>query len=50
MRAAALALLASLDATQKAAISYSYYDGERIFWYCPPLNRHGLSLRDMSEE
>ncbi len=22
-------------------------DGERIFWYYPPLNRHGLPLRDM---
>jgi hypothetical protein len=50
MRGAALALLNSLDAAQKAAISYSYHDGERIFWYYPPLNRHGLALRDMSEE
>ena len=50
MRGAALALLNSLDAAQKAAISYSYHDGERIFWYYPPLNRHGLMLRDMSEE
>ena len=50
MRAAALALLNSLDASQKAAISYSYHDGERIFWYYPPMNRHGLMLRDMTEE
>jgi hypothetical protein len=50
MRGVALALLNSLDATQKAAINYSYHDGERIFWYYPPLNRHGLALRDMSEE
>ena len=50
MRAAAIALLSSLDAAQKSAISYSYYDGERIFWYYPPLNRHGLSLRDMTAE
>ncbi len=49
MRSAALALLASLDANQKSAISFSYYDGERIFWYYPPLNRHGLALRDMNE-
>ena len=49
MRAAALTLLSSLDAAQKSAISYSYYDGERIFWYYPPLNRHGLLLRDMTE-
>ncbi len=50
MRGAALALLNSLDASQKAAISYSYHDGERIFWYYPPMNRHGLMLRDMSED
>ena len=49
MRGAALALLNSLDANQKSAISFSYYDGERIFWYSPPLNRHGLALRDMNE-
>ncbi len=50
MRGAALALLNTLDANQKSAISFSYYDGERIFWYYPPLNRHGLQLRDMNEE
>ena len=50
MRGAALALLNSLDANRKSAISYSYHDGERIFWYYPPLNRHGLLLRDMTEE
>ncbi len=50
MRCAALALLNSLDANQKSAISFSYYDGERIFWYYPPMNRHGLQLRDMNEE
>ncbi len=49
MRTAALALLSSLDATQKSAISFSYYDGERIFWYYPPMNRHGLLLREMNE-
>ena len=50
MRGAALALLNRLDANQKSAINFSYYDGERIFWYYPPLNRHGLQLRDMNEE
>ena len=50
MRGAALALLHSLDANQKSALSFSYYDGERIFWYYPPLNRHGLALRDMNDE
>ena len=50
MRGAALALLNNLDATQKNAISYSCHDGERIFWYYPPMNRHGLLLRDMNEQ
>ncbi len=50
MRGAALALMNSLDVNQKSAISFSYYDGERIFWYYPPMNRHGLLLRDMNEE
>ena len=22
-------------------------DGERMYWYYPPINRHGLALRDM---
>ena len=50
MRGVALALLNSLDANQKSAISFSFHDGERIFWYYPPMNRHGLLLRDMNEE
>ena len=40
--------LESLSPDQKAKISYDYIDGERIFWYYPPLNRHGLPLRDMN--
>ena len=39
--------LNSLSADQKAKTVYSYLDGERIFWYYPPLNRHGLPLREM---
>ena len=39
--------LNSLNSDQKAKTVYSYLDGERIFWYYPPLNRHGLSLREM---
>ena len=39
--------LASLTQQQKAKATYHYLDGERIFWYYPPLNRHGLPLRDM---
>ena len=39
--------LNSLNSDQKAKTVYSYLDGERIFWYYPPLNRHGLPLRQM---
>ena len=47
MRTAAVAFLNSLSSDQKAAATFDYIDGERIFWYYPPLNRHGLLLRDM---
>ena len=39
--------LESLTPEQKAKATYEYLDGERVFWYYPPLNRHGLPLRDM---
>ncbi len=39
--------LASLTAEQKTKATFHYMDGERIFWYYPPMNRHGLPLRDM---
>ncbi len=39
--------LNSLTPEQKAKGTYDFRDGERIFWYYPPLNRHGLTLRDM---
>ncbi len=42
--------LSSLSPDQKAKATYQYEDGERVFWYYPPLNRHGLSLRDMDAE
>ena len=41
--------VASLDTNQRAKATYHYMDGERLFWYYPPLNRHGLPLRDMNE-
>ena len=44
---AAKAFLNSLNAEQKAKATFEYMDGERIFWYYPPMNRHGLPLRDM---
>ena len=42
--------LNSLTPEQKAKGTYDFRDGERIFWYYPPLNRHGLPLRDMTPE
>ena len=47
MVAAAKAFLGSLNGPQKAKATYEYMDGERVFWYYPPMNRHGLPLRDM---
>ena len=49
MRAAATDFANSLDAEQRATTIYDYMDGERIFWYYPPTNRHGLPLRDMTK-
>ena len=45
---ACTAFLQTLSEEQKAKATYSYEDGERLFWYYPPLNRHGLALRDMN--
>ena len=42
--------LDSLDSEQKAKATFHYLDGERQFWYYPPMNRHGLPLRDMNGE
>ena len=42
--------LESLNPEQKATATYRYEDGERVFWYYPPMNRHGLALRDMDAE
>ena len=39
--------LNSLSQDQRTKATYQYMDGERVFWYYPPLNRHGLPLRDM---
>jgi hypothetical protein len=47
MAGAATGLLDSLGPDQKSMATYHYLDGERVFWYYPPLNRHGLALRDM---
>ena len=47
MAAAARRFLDSLTAEQKAMAAFEYMDGERMYWYYPPINRHGLALRDM---
>ncbi len=47
MTDAAKAFVDSLNDGQKAKAIYEYMDGERVFWYYPPMNRHGLALRDM---
>ena len=49
MRAAAIDFANSLTEDQRHTAVYDYMDGERIFWYYPPTNRHGLPLRDMTE-
>ena len=50
MREACSAFLDSLSAEQKEKTTFNYLDCERIFWYYPPANRHGLAIRDMDEE
>ena len=50
MAEACNSFLGSLSAEQKAKACFQYEDGERIFWYYPPVNRHGLALRDMSSQ
>ena len=49
MKEAASKFLDSLDENQKSIASFEYLDGERLFWYYPPMNRHGLPLRDMNK-
>ncbi len=49
MAEACTSFLEGLSQEQRAKATYQYQDGERIFWYYPPLNRHGLALRDMDE-
>ena len=47
MAEAATTLLSSLSLELRDKATYPYLDGERQFWYYPPLNRHGVPLRDM---
>ena len=50
MQEAASSFYDNLNSKAKARAIFHYLDGERIFWYYPPLNRHGLPLKDMSKE
>jgi len=47
MAEASSRFLDSLGPEQKAKATFDYLDGERVFWYYPPMNRHGLAIRDM---
>ena len=47
MSAAARKFFDSLTTEQKARATFEYMDSERMYWYYPPINRHGLALRDM---
>ena len=49
MAEACVKFLDSLSADQKSKTTFHFNDGERVFWYYPPMNRHGLALRDMDE-
>ena len=43
MNQAGLEFLNSLSEDQKTKACFHYMDGERLFWYYPPINRHGIS-------
>ena len=49
MSDAASRFLESLSPDQRDRATFHYADGERLLWYYPPLNRHGLALRDMDQ-
>ena len=49
MAAACVKFVDSLSVDQKSKTLFHFNDGERVFWYYPPMNRHGLPLRDMDE-
>tara|TARA_B100000945_G_scaffold255661_1_gene212895 strand:+ start:2557 stop:3549 length:993 start_codon:yes stop_codon:yes gene_type:complete len=49
MNKAGLEFSNSLSEDQKTKACFHYMDGERLFWYYPPINRHGISLRDLDD-
>ena len=50
MTEACTSFLQSLSQEQRAKGTFRYEDGERVLWYYPPLNRHGLSLKRMNAD
>jgi hypothetical protein len=49
MKKCALNLMKEFSEEQLRKATYPFLDGERVYWYYAPINRHGLPLRDMSE-
>lgn len=49
MMEAASSFIHALSPEQRDKACFEYLDGERMFWYYPPMNRHGLPLRDMDQ-
>ena len=49
MTDAAVKFTDSLSEGQKSKACFHYFDAEKLFWYYPPLSRHGLALKDMVE-
>ena len=47
MTQAAASFLEALSDDEKSKTVYQYEDGERVFWYYPPMNSHGIALRDL---
>ena len=47
MTDAAVKFVDSLSEDQESKACFNYFDGEKLFWYYPPLRRHGLALKDM---
>ena len=50
MTRAATGFLEALSDEEKTKTVYQYEDGERVFWYYPPMNRHGIALRDLDAD
>ena len=46
MGATARRFLDNLTAEQKSRATFEYMDGEGMYWYYPPINRHSLAPLD----